>query len=512
MRVVTAAQMKRIEENALAFDLTSARLMENAGSAAAAFIRRTFRLEGRNCMIFCGTGNNGGDGFVVARRLYESGCNVVVVLAEGSPHTAEARGMFETLGLMEVPVFDLATDSERIASFLQHADLIIDAIVGTGFHGELQGGAKRAAELIADAIAAVIALDIPSGVTCDTGRACPGAVRADFTVTFDSLKPAHVIPAGLVYCGKVEVVEIGIPPEARADIVSVFGEYTINIVREALPPRKPDAHKGDHGTLLAICGSERYRGAASLATLGALRSGVGICRVASVESVCAAMAARLYEPTYLPLPRNKHGGIDASQALPLLEESLADVGAVLFGCGCGDGEDTAILLEYLLKNVRVPLVVDADGINALSRNIHVLEEASAPVILTPHPGEMARLCGVSVEEIQQNRMGAALEFAAEHGVPLVLKGHETRVATAEGRSLLNPTGGPGLAKGGSGDILAGMIAAFCAQGISVDDATACAVHLHGLAGERAQARLSAYAMLPSELLQDLCEIFVELER
>jgi NAD(P)H-hydrate epimerase len=183
---------------------------------------------------------------------------------------------------------------------------------------------------------------------------------------------------------------------------------------------------------------------------------------------------------------------------------------VLFGCGCGDDEDTAILLEYLLKNARVPLVVDADGINALSRNIHVLEEANAPVILTPHPGEMARLCGVSVEEIQQNRMGAALEFATAHGVTLVLKGHETLVATDEGRILLNHTGGAGLAKGGSGDILAGMIASFCAQGLAVEEAAACAVHLHGLAGERAQARLSAYAMLPSELLPDLCEIFVEL--
>jgi NAD(P)H-hydrate epimerase len=202
--------------------------------------------------------------------------------------------------------------------------------------------------------------------------------------------------------------------------------------------------------------------------------------------------------------------VDASEALPLLVGSLAGVGAVLFGCGCGDDEDTAILLEYLLKNVRVPLVVDADGINTLSRNIHVLEEANAPVILTPHPGEMARLCGVSVEEIQQNRMGAALEFATAHGVTLVLKGHETLVATAEGRILLNHTGGAGLAKGGSGDILAGMIASFCAQGLAVEDAAACAVHLHGLAGERAQARLSAYAMLPSELLPDLCEIFVEL--
>jgi len=428
------------------------------------------------------------------------------VLAEGDPRTEEAAGMLEILNMMEVPVFDLSRDSETVLTCIQQTDIVVDALYGTGFRGRFRSGGKVAAGLINDAIAAIISLDIPSGVECDTAKADKDAVKADFTIAFDSRKPVHVMPAGEAYCGKVEVVEIGIPAEAYADIDSVFAEVDMEMAMKAIPVRSQDSHKGDYGTLLAVCGSSRYRGAAALAALGALRMGVGVLRAAAVEEVCSAMAGSIYEATYLPLAANKNGGIDASEALPVLAGALPGASAVLYGCGIGDGVDADILLEYLIKNSKVPLIIDADGINALARNIHVLQEAVAPVILTPHPGEMSRLCAISTQEIQSDRIGTAMVFAVDHNITLLLKGHGSLVALPDGRVLSNPTGNPGLAKGGSGDILAGMVASLCAQGVEPGAAAASAAYLHGMAGDRAAGRLSQCAMLPSELLHDLCVI------
>ena len=512
MRVVTGKQMKQIEQNSLVLDLTLPRLMENAGSAAAAYIRRTFRIEGVNCMIFCGTGNNGGDGFVVARKLFENGANVVVVLADGPPVSALAQEMLALLAAMDIPVFDLTLEQTKIAGYIGQADIVIDAMFGTGFHGVFNQNISIAARLISEAIAAVISLDVPSGVDCDRATACPGAVKADFTVVFDSLKPVHIVPTGLAYCGRVEVVDIGIPDEARADVDFLFSETDRELVARCLPNRPADSHKGDFGTVLAICGSMAYRGAAALAAMGALRMGAGLVQVAAIEAVCAAIAAQHHEPTYLPLPQTEAGGVDIEKAKAVLLPTLQKAKAILFGCGLGDSTDTEELLAFVAANAKAPLIIDADGINVLARHIHVLQEASVPVILTPHPGEMARLTGKDIAAVQNERVVTAQDFAARHGVTVVLKGQDTLTASPDGRVRFNPTGGPGLAKGGSGDVLAGMIAALCGQKYSPEEAAACAVYLHGLAGEETARRLSEHAMLPSELLTDLCAVLASFRR
>jgi len=617
MRIVTSAQMKQIEQNSLAYDLTFHRLMENAGSAAAAFIRRTFSVEGRNCMVFCSKGNNGGDGLVVARKLSESGANIVVVMLDGIPRSEEASAMYQTVLMMELPMVDYRKDRQKISDFLKQADIVVDAICGTGFAGSLGEVHRDACRAINKAVAAVVSLDIPTGLECDTGAADPDAVRADFTIAFDSRKPAHVHPAAQAYCGTVEVVDIGIPEEAHEiseappdfseedsgdftitldgfeaasestepnpELSFAFGSFVgdtgispepsfvfttvddlepeiveqmpgpdepeivaqpvvedpLEIVEEPqgnavepdedetalfspavsvidtgwvfqrLLPRPSDSHKGTYGRLLNLSGCRHYRGAAALSTLAALRSGVGLVTLASTGEVCAATAAHVLEATFLPLAHSATGGIDYEGAVPHLNSPLKEAQAVLIGCGLGDTAHTARLLAHVLENASCPVVVDADGINALAQNIHVLHKASAPVILTPHPGEMARLCGVSTSDIQRDRQGFATRFAVEHKVVLVLKGAETLVASPEGRLLLNETGNPGLAKGGSGDILAGMIGAFLAQGISPREAAACGVHLHGLAADRCAARCSQYAMLPSELLDDLAGLLLE---
>lgn len=507
MRVVTKEQMKRIEQESLSYDLTFHRLMENAGSAAAAFIRRTFQVGDLGCMVFCGAGNNGGDGLVVARKLSESGANVLVVLTDGAPAGEEAAAMHATAEMMQLPIAMWAQSREKILEHLPHIDIIVDAIYGTGFHGKLDEAHAEICAAINGAIAAVVALDIPTGVECDTGRADENAVRADFTVAFDSLKPLHVIPSSLALCGVIELADIGIPEEAHGDLAVNFGSLTTEQVFSHLPHRTADSHKGDFGRLLCVCGAARYRGAAALAALGALRCGAGMVTVASTEPVCAAVAAHVLEATFLPLGEAEQGCIDSESAAALLPAALESATAVLFGCGLQNTPHAARILSFLLRNAPCPLVIDADGINALSGNIHLLREAKAPVILTPHPGEMARLCGTDTAEIQRDRFSAAMQFAREHGVVLTLKGAQTLTALPDGGVYINRTGNPGLAKAGSGDILAGMIGALLAQGIAPTLAAACAVHLHGLAADATAARFSQYGMLPSELLRDLTEVF-----
>jgi len=524
VKVVTGSEMKEIEGRSLDFGLSFMRLMENAGSAAAAFVKRNFKIERRNCVIFCGKGNNGGDGFVVARKLAEGRANALVILMAGKPAGREALAMYEQLDAMGVPILAFDAAEQKLPGWLAQADLVVDAICGTGFLGQLREKDKRACALINAAAAAVLALDIPTGVECDSGKVADGAVKADYTLVFDSLKPCHVAEQSLPHCGTIEVLDIGIPDEARQPQPPQrdeeendapppppprLGAMTVADVFALLPPRRPDAHKGDFGRVVNIAGSARYRGAAVLSTLGALRCGAGLVTLASTEAVCACAAVSVPEATFLPMDANDIGTIDGMSPIIELTDALQTASAVSFGCGLENNLHTARLLESVLKQVSCPILLDADGINALSGNIHLLDEAKSPVVLTPHPGEMARLCGTTVEEVQADRAGVALAFAAKHGVILLLKGQETLIVTPDGQLIKNKTGNPGLAKGGSGDVLTGIIAALIAQGLDLVDAAACGAFLHGMAADRTAKRRSQTAMLPHEILDDLAGIFLE---
>jgi len=511
MRIVTSGEMKQIEQRSLEFGLSFHRLMENAGGAAAAFIRRTFKIAQRNCVVFCARGNNGGDGLVVARKLAESDVSVIVVQLDGKPSSPEAMAMHEQLSGMGVPIYDFASVQKSIAGWLAQTDLVVDAICGTGFRGQLRPEHAAACAMVNDCTAVIVSLDLPTGVECDSGEATEGALRADYTLVFDSLKPCHILPGSLPLCGAVEVLDIGIPDEARALVQLSFGALSARQVFELIPARQPDSHKGSYGRVLNIAGSSRYRGAAVLSTLAALRCGAGIVTLAGTELVCAAAAVCAPEATFLPLPANNAGGIDFA-AGEQLAEALRGANAVALGCGLENTGHTLRLLEFVLRNATCPVVLDADGINALAGNIHLLGGVGVPVILTPHPGEMARLCQTTTAQVQENRIGTALSFAREHGVYLLLKGQKTLIACPDGKLLRNETGNPGLAKGGSGDILTGMIAALLAGGLAPKDAAACAAFLHGMAADRTALRRSQTAMLPSEILDDLAGIFLEYGR
>lgn len=511
MRIVTAEQMKKLERNASEAGLSYYDMMENAGIAAAESISAKIAPREKRVLVFAGKGNNGGDGFVVARLLAQAGANVKVVLVDGEPATGDAAANLRAVREQGLVTFHFTADAEQVKGLLQNVDMIVDAIYGTGFHGTLCEPAKQAARAINGAIAAVFSLDLPSGINADNGELDEDAVRADFTVAFESLKPAHFIYPAAECCGAIVCADIGIPPACRTEVEQTFTHITDELVFYSIPHRAVNSNKGTFGKLLNISSCFGMTGAGKLSVLGAQRAGTGLVTLAAPRSVVATLAVSLTEAVLLPLAETEAGGISAGAALQLAAK-LGESSTCLIGCGLGNTSDSAQVLEFVMKNANCPLLIDADGINALCGNINRLSERQAPTVLTPHPGEMARLLEISTDTLLANKVELGRGFAVKHGVVLVLKGANTLVFTPEGHTFVNTTGNSGLAKGGSGDVLAGMIAGLMAQGIPAGQSAFCGVYLHGKAADRCAARLSQTAMQPSDILTDLCGIFLEHDR
>ena len=509
MKILTVEQMKAEERLSDEMGVTYQRLMENAGCAAASFIRKTLStVAGRNFMIFCGSGNNGGDGFVVARKLFEEGANVIVVLCGGIPRSDEAKYMYNCLIQAEITMLDFDMDRKKVDELLDGADIIIDAVFGTGFSGEFRSPYDEVAEMMNSALSVRISLDIPSGVNAETGIAAKGSVKANFTVAFEAAKPGHLLLPGKEYCGKTEVVDIGIPHEVKAQIEQNCFMTGEDMVFSSIRKRPRFSNKGTYGKLLCITGSSNFPGAAALSALGAMRSGAGITTVATTEKVVSIIASRIPEATFLPLPENPDGTISAEakeKLLPYIEK----YDAVLIGCGLGRGKDIAELVGFVLENASGTVVIDADGLNCISEDPSVLKKAKEIPIITPHIGEMARFCGISILETVENRISIASDAAKKYDAIVVLKDSSTVIAEPNGDVYFNSTGNPGLSKGGSGDCLAGMIASFAAQGYIETACAVCGVYLHGLAADRAAEELSEYGMLPSDIPNYLCKILAE---
>lgn len=507
MRIVTSEQMKKIEQNAVSCGLSMKQLMENAGSAAAMTIRREYKVEDRYVTIFCGRGNNGGDGFVVARRLCQAGANVAVILTDGAPRTEQAKVMFEMIRMMDIAISEYGVDPHYLAERLSKTDLLVDGIYGTGFHGELDDRHKDICRLLNEINVNTISLDVPSGVTCNTGYADNGAVRANLTVTFDSAKPACVFPASVEYCGKVVVADIGIPEEAHSDIISIYKMVDQTFVFDHLPKRRRRTHKGDYGKLLNVAGSQSYMGAAILSSLAGMRTGAGYVTLASTADVCRTALPQLLECVMMPLQASETGAI-SSDSMPDILSAANHSTAVLAGNGLGVSEDACQIVYDLIREVKCPLILDADGINVLSKNIDILKQAGGPVVLTPHLMELSRLTGASIEQLKRDAVSVGRAFAEEYGITLVIKDAYTHTACANGQILINTTGNAGLAKAGSGDVLAGIIGALAAQGFSPESAAACGVWLHGAAGDLAACDYSQYGMLARDVIQKLPAVFL----
>ena len=497
MKLFCRDEMRRLETLAEEAGTPLGQLMEQAGKAVAEEAETLCRpIRDKRVVLLCGRGNNGGDGFVCARALAEQGAKCTVLLVQGEPQAELARAAF--LALPET-VERLCTEHRREEAerAVARADLLVDAVFGFSFRGGLSGDAARFLALANARVCGKLSADLPSGVECDTGRADPGTFRADVTVTFTGKKPANCSYPAKEYCGRTVVRQVGVPPALAEDAQTRIFETDGSFPGIYLHEPDTQSNKGDLGRLLLVCGSYGMAGACIMAARAALRCGVGLLNIAVEQNVYPIVAQAVPEAVFTVLDLEDRR-----------EESEAKLFAALRSCtaclmGCGLGAMADVLCPLVFSHCEAPLVADADAINFAARRPGALEGVRAPLVLTPHPGEMARLCADSIPEIQADRLGAALEKARETGAVVALKGAATVIAAPDGRCAVNPTGNPGMAKGGSGDVLAGMTASFAAQGIPPFEAAVLGAFLHGAAGDRCRERYGSRAMLPTDLLEAL---------
>jgi NAD(P)H-hydrate epimerase len=512
MIVLNSAQSKELEKEAVKAGTDYLQLMENAGTAAVRYLQKRFRFEQKKIVILCGKGNNGGDGYVAARRLSELGALTVVVLVQGLPATDISNIMFSKLENTSVKIISNFQNTDMLRSMLASADFIIDAVYGTGFHGAVREHLLPLFQMANQSPATMVSLDMPSGANCDTGEVEGACIQAEYTISFSTLKNGHLLSPARYFCGQVVVVPIGIDSKLIQKQKTDFHVTELGDVKALIKPRNPESNKGDYGRLLCLCGSEGMAGAAIMSTKAAIRCGTGIVHTALPRSIYSIVSSHVIESVYTLLDYNQDGSL-TSEALISLDTALSKASACLIGCGLGTSKNTVVdTVRNMITKSTVPLIIDADGINIIAENINVLQNLTVPVVLTPHPGEMARLCNTGVADIQAHRFQYAKDFAEKHRVILVLKGAGTIVALPNGEAYLNLTGNAGMAKGGSGDVLAGMIASFIAQKMDPAKAAAAAVYLHGEAGDRCAKKLSQCAMLPTDLIEILPELFLDIEK
>lgn len=502
MKILTSSAMKIAESVAVEKGSSYMELMEQAGKGAAERILGLSDVSGKQVVVLCGKGNNGGDGLVSARYLADAGAEITVIFVMGRELSALARANLYELEKRRVHFLEPDAPLTRRLEAIRKSDILIDAIFGTGFSGELPDACKELADAASNCRAIKVALDVPSGIDCDTGFSDKDTLKADYTYTFAALKPAHVLKASVPLCGKIELIDIGI---SEADISAIQDGITLlnsEIVAGCIPKRRDDSNKGDYGRLLNIGGCAHMTGAVILSTQSAMRCGVGLVKVAAPQSAIPAVAAHILECIYSPMPVSDSGSISIDGIEQLrFEMSWATAG--LIGCGLSVCDDTRLLVEEVVSSFGKPLVIDADGLNCVAENPAMLRKAKAPVIVTPHIKEMSRLTGLSVEVIKSRRFDVAAQFAEKYGVTVVLKDSNTVIATPKRELFINRNGNSGLAKGGSGDVLAGMIASFLTQGASPLAAAASGVFLHAEAGDMAAQTFTPYSMLPSDVIESI---------
>lgn len=504
MKIVTVEQMIDLEQRSADVGAPPDVLMENAGLAVANQARDLMvDVNGRSVMILIGPGNNGGDGLVVARHLHDWGAKVHLFLVKRK--TVNDKN-FDLDMQRNIPCTDVYSDDE-LKTFheeLTSADMVIDALFGTGNIRPFEGTIKQMLDSV-NAVRAssydldILAIDLPSGLDADTGAIDLSSLFADLTVTLGYPKIGLYQFPGAANLGRLVVADIGIPSNLADHIPTEL--ITDEMVRNLLPSRPLNANKGTFGRLMVVASSVNYIGAAYLACEGAMRTGVGLTTLATAESLKPVLASKLVEATYFPLPEIEPCVID-SEAVSLMRGQLAGYDALLVGCGLGLHPETSKFVRGLLleRIPNMPLVIDADGLNIISEIPRWWESVEGPAVLTPHPGEMSRLTGKSVEEIQGDRLKTAIEAANEWNLTVVLKGAYTIIATPGGRTRICGTANPGLATAGTGDVLAGAIAGLMAQGLSDYDAATCGVHLHAMAGELVKDEIGDTGMVASDLL------------
>ena len=476
--------------------LSFAELMENAGRACSEIIFERYGIK--KYLIISGKGKNGGDGFVCARILAEKGCDTTILLPCGRP--------VDDISINNMNLVDGGRIYETAdhGSLINEADVIIDALFGTGFRGEPDEDISALINAVNSSGKPVVSIDTPSGTECDTAEIHGACFKAELTVAISALKPIHIMKPSRSVCGEIAVADIGITAselERSCDITKFI--LSDEDIRRSLPQRPEVSHKGTFGNALCILGSRNMPGAAKIASEGALRSGAGLVTLAFPDAAYNAIAPSIREQVMLPCPSGNEGTFSASAADTIIQKSKACT-AALIGCGIGRNEETAALVKEIFGRIEIPLIADADALNCIGTSSDMIKNAKSSVIITPHPAEMSRLTGKSVSQITDGPCEAAADFARENGCTVILKGANTVVCNSRAdRIYVNTSGNSGLAKGGSGDLLAGILVSLSAQGMEPFDAACAAVYIHGGCADEYAAYVSKAGMLPGDLISYL---------
>jgi ADP-dependent NAD(P)H-hydrate dehydratase / NAD(P)H-hydrate epimerase len=506
MYLVTAQEMRELDRLTIEkYGTPGHVLMERAGAGATEALLQEFpHVRQASVVIVAGKGNNGGDGFVMARLLKKQGVKCEVILAARKTEvkgdalrnlSAFLRLRGRVTEVIDPSQLDLAQEK------LSQSGLVVDALLGTGLNSPVQGLMAALIDLINTSGVPVLAVDIPSGLDADQGEPLGTAIQAELTVTFGYPKLGHLSDSGAAYVGRLVVVDIGIAPEAVAVVKPQTALLTAAGVGALVHERRRAAHKGDFGHLLALAGARGKSGAALLCGGAALRVGTGLVTLAGPSSLNAIFSSVLVEAMTIPFRERADGSLALDEGA--IAQALQGKSAVAFGPGVGVSTDTIGLTRWLLAHSELPLVIDADGLNCLATDLSPLREARGPVILTPHPGEMARLLQTSNAEVQSRRIEVARAFATRHRCCLVLKGAHTVIAAPEGQVWVNTTGNPGMASGGMGDVLTGVLAGLLAQGYPAAEACMLGVYLHGYAGDRAAQEKGEAGIIARDVIEQL---------
>ncbi len=503
MRLVTPEQMTQIETEANRIGCTYDKMMQKAGEGLYGFLRDfAMRNQLTDILFLCGSGNNAGDCFIAAEMLSQQ-FHVTVCMVNGVVKTRLAYVKYKAMHNVRI-----ITDYNAVVDAVKNATLVVDGVFGIGFHGTLTPQIQQLFRLAEEKLC--VAADIPSGGNGLTGEATEGTLRCDFTVTFGAGKYGMTQQPLQEYCGDIILVDIGIPEQVYNIMEYDMFMLAQRDIRKYLPPRPNNSHKGDYGRLLCVAGSGMMPGAAILCATAALRCGVGTLCLASVPEACRMLVSNSPEAMILPLTPSTDGYLSTA-SLPAILDYAKSCSAVVIGCGLGRTASVKALVRGLIEQLECPIILDADGLNAIDDCIDILQKAKSSVILTPHTGELSRLLNVPTEQARIHRLDSARSLAQRYDITVVHKGPGTVVATKD-HAFINTTGNSGMSKGGSGDVLAGTLGSFVAQGIAPEQAACAAVFLHGLAGDIAAQTLSKRAMLPQDLIRQYPVIFSQLEQ
>ena len=501
MLIYSKEQINFIENKCEELGFSERRLMENAGSFAANEIHKLITDNDKLISVVCGKGNNGGDGFVIARKLALNGHRVVIILPDGPVLEGVKGEMFKLTQEAGITTIDFRSQPDKCRQAIEQSYIIVDAIYGIGFKGELPSRSDLVCKLINNSNNLVVSIDVPSGIECDTAKISKNAIKSNITISFFGYKSCFVLYPSALMCGEIKISDLGIPEQCKID--SNFRTLNIDNVKLMMPERSEWSHKGTFGKLGAFCGSYGMVGAAVLCAQGAYRSGVGLVKL-FIEDKCYSAVSSL-------LPETVFNIYDDDSSFENIYDELALNDAVVIGCGIEKSNRNQLLLNKLISEYENTLIIDGTALRLLAVDLEKLKDKKANIILTPHDGELAELCGLSLEELNANKLFYANQLARKYAITVVEKGPHTVVHCSNGSMYVNPTGNNGLATAGSGDVLAGTIASLCAQGLSPTDAACVGVFVHGLSADLYSKSNSSRSMIASDICEGYKKAFTIIE-